>query len=338
MRDLTVRLSALDPDAGAALRVVSYFDELAAGHAGLHAIVRGATSLTGSPAGFLDARRHLRLRVNSAGENEPGEDDVADGSSGPDPAWLSAAVDDVAVLWLERSGPPRVVDAVVLERACALARSVLERTRPLAASASRRQDADLLEVVLDPRTPRDDRRRAARSLGLAPETPCRAVAVVDGTALVLTGPVEPPLGSRRAGVGPVVTVDELPGSWVAARRALRLTAEGTATDPGPRIVHAEAVQGLLLLAAAVPAGATPVPDVGAVERAAVLAPWMLRTLDVLATTSSRRAAATELAVHHSTVQARVLTAQRALGWELQDVAGLQRLQLALVLRRLHRNS
>ncbi|MFD0485610.1 helix-turn-helix domain-containing protein [Kineococcus sp. GCM10028916] len=133
-----------------------------------------------------------------------------------------------------------------------------------------------------------------------------------------------------------MTVDELPGSWVAARRALRLTAEGTATDPGPRIVHAEAVQGLLLLAAAVPAGAPPVPDVGAVERAAVLAPWMLRTLDVLATTSSRRAAATELAVHHSTVQARVLTAQRALGWELQDVAGLQRLQLALVLRRLHR--
>ncbi|MFD0485609.1 hypothetical protein ACFQ46_23705 [Kineococcus sp. GCM10028916] len=171
MRDLTVRLSALDPDAGAALRVVSYFDELAAGHAGLHAIVRGATSLTGSPAGFLDARRHLRLRVNSAGEDEPGEDDVSDGSSGPDPAWLSVAVDDGAVLWLERPGPPRVVDAVVLERACALARSVLERTRPLAASAPGRQDADLLEVVLDPRTPRDDRRRAARSLGLAPGPP-----------------------------------------------------------------------------------------------------------------------------------------------------------------------
>ena len=333
MRDLAVRLSALDPDAGAALRVVSYFDELAAGHAGLHAIVRGATSLTGSPAGFHDARRHLRLRVNSAGENDAG-----DPSAVPDPAWPSVAVDDGAVLWLERSGPSRVVDAVVLERASALARNVLERTRPLTSTPpTGAQDADLLEVLLDPRTEPVDRHRAARALGLPPGTPCRAVALVDGTSAVVTATADPAPGSRRAGVGPVGTVDDLPGSWVAARRALRLTAEGTATDPGPRVVHADAVQGLLVLATAVSAGAPPVPDVDAVERASALAPWMLNTLDVLVTTATRRAAAVVLGVHHSTVQARVLTAQRALGWELQDVAGLQRLQLALVLRRLHRN-
>lgn len=333
MRDLTVRLSALDPDAGAALRVVSYFDELAAGRAGLHAIVRGATTLTGSPAGFLDARRHLRLRVDPAGQ-----DDAGDPSATPDPAWPSAAVDDGAVLWLERPGPPRVVDAVVLERAAALARTVLERTRPLTpGSTAAAGDADLLEVVLDPRTGSTDRAHAARALGLPSGTPCRAVAPAGGAVVVRAAAADPAPGPRRAGVGPVGTVDDLPGSAVAARLALRLTAEGTATDPGPRVVHAEAAQGLVLLAASVPTGAPPVPDVEALERAAVLAPWMLGTLDVVANTATRRSAATVLGVHHSTVQARLVTARRVLGWELQEPAGLQRLQLALVLRRLHRN-
>jgi hypothetical protein len=35
----------------------------------------------------------------------------------------------------------------------------------------------------------------------------------------------------RTGVGPAVAADHLPVSWAADRLALRLTAEGTETDP-----------------------------------------------------------------------------------------------------------
>jgi len=334
VRDLTVRLAALDPEAGAALRVVAYFDELAAGHAGLSAVVRGAAVLTGSAARLADDRRHLCVRAQ------------ADGGAVASPAppaadWLRTRVDAGAVLWLERPGPARMVDAVVLERAGALARTVLERTRPLPGhpDADGPQDAALLEVVLDADAEPAVRRAAARALGLDPAAPARAVATPGGGVSVRPAgdaarDADPP---GRAGVGPAGGVEDLPASAVAARRALRLTAEGTPGDPGPRVVHAEDVQALLLLADAVPAAGPPVADVVALERAAAAAPWMLTTLQALVTAPTRRAAATDLALHHSTLQDRLASAQRLLGWDLHEPAGQQRLHLALVLRRLHRN-
>lgn len=330
MRDLTVRLSALDPEAGAALRVVAYFDELAAGHAGLRAVLRGAAVLTGSPAALVDARRRLRVRVDTDG--------VAGDPCPEDPSWLRARVDEGAELWLERVGPARVVDAVVLERAAALLRDVLDRTRPVAGARSSRgtEDAALVEVLLDASAALPARERAARALGLDPRAPVRALAragrdprVVPAAAVVD--------GAERTGVGPAVAVDDLPASWSAARSALRLTAEGVPADPGPRVVHAEQVQALLLLADAVGPGTPPAPDVLALERAAAGAPWMLTTLAALVSATSRRAAAHDLAVHHSTLAERLAGAERALGWDLHEPAGLLRLHLALVLRRLHRN-
>jgi hypothetical protein len=50
MKDLAVRPEALDADAGAALRVIAYFDSLSESRAGLQAIVRGAAVLAGVPA------------------------------------------------------------------------------------------------------------------------------------------------------------------------------------------------------------------------------------------------------------------------------------------------
>jgi DNA-binding PucR family transcriptional regulator len=64
---------------------------------------------------------------------------------------------------------------------------------------------------------------------------------------------------------------------------------------------------------------------------------MLATLQALVAGASRRAAAHELAVHHSTLAERLAGAERVLGWDLHDPAGVLRLHLALVLRRLHRN-
>ncbi|MFV2179376.1 PucR family transcriptional regulator, partial [Actinomadura sp. LOL_011] len=61
----------------------------------------------------------------------------------------------------------------------------------------------------------------------------------------------------------MVDPDGLPGSWEAARTALRLTAEGTPGDPGPRVVHADEAGGLLALAHAVGPDTPEIADVTA---------------------------------------------------------------------------
>ena len=68
MKDLAVRLAALDADAGAALRVISYFDRLAEARAGLHAIVRGAVVLAEAPARLVDEERRVRVRIGVDGQ------------------------------------------------------------------------------------------------------------------------------------------------------------------------------------------------------------------------------------------------------------------------------
>ena len=322
MKDLAVRLAALDPDAGAALRVIAYFDRLAEARAGLQTIVRGAAVLAGCPARLVEDDRRLQVRVQP------------DGSAGLpvplDPAWMSAAAGS-ATLWLERPGPPGPVEAMVLERAAAAARAVLERTR----SHPPQADPALIELVLEAGADEPARLRAAARLGYKPTDRVRAVALEDGTAALSPETAEPPTG--RAGVGPAGPPAALPESWAAARTALRFTAEGTEQDPGRRVVHADDLGGLTLLAAAVGPGTEPVPDVRALDRAAATAPWMLTTLDAVAETASLRAAATALRVHHSTLQDRLAHTIPVLGWDVREPRGRLRLQLALALRRLHRN-
>jgi hypothetical protein len=353
VKDLEVRLAALDPDAGAAMRVITYFDELTAGRAGLQAIVRGAAVLAGCPARLIDESRRLSLRA------EP--DGAAGNLAGPLAAWwLSAAIgpDGGAQLWLERPGPAGPVEAMVLERAAVAAQAVLERTRgrvPARADGAHADDA-LAEVLIDETASAGDRLHAARRLGLAEDDRARAIALAGAGPLVLpanqaglpaNGPragVDPGTGiglgagiGPRAGIGPAVGVLRLPESWAAARIALRLTAEGTPEDPGPRTVLADDLGGLALLAAGVTATAPPVPDELALEHAAAAAPWMLATLDAVASSPSMRAAAAGLRVHHSTLQERITHAERLLGWSIRHPEGSHRLYLALAIRRLRRH-
>ncbi|MFJ2830092.1 helix-turn-helix domain-containing protein [Streptomyces sp. NPDC087263] len=80
MRELAGRLAELDPDAGAALQAIAYFDRLMEGRVGLEALVRGAAVLSGYPARLVDERRGVRIRVEPNGRRED--------SGGPvDPAW-----------------------------------------------------------------------------------------------------------------------------------------------------------------------------------------------------------------------------------------------------------
>ncbi|WP_017597696.1 hypothetical protein, partial [Nocardiopsis lucentensis] len=251
MRELLGRITALDPEAGAAVRVITYFDALAG--TGVEPIVRGAAVLTGLPAGFVDRSRAVAVRVAPDGS-------VDRAAADPDPSWCSVRGGSVdGVLWLERSGEPGPVEAVVLERASAALRVHLELTAPAGGGE------ELAKMAVDSRVAESVRGRAARRLGFGARARVRAVAVSGGAVRVVTASEEPVDGASRAGVGPEVDVSDLPESWEDAARALRFTAEGTGADPGPRVVRAEELGGLLLLADAVGPGWEPVPDVAALE-------------------------------------------------------------------------
>lgn len=318
MNDLALRLAALDPEAGAAVRVIGHFDALTEARADLQSIVRDAAGLGGCPARLVDPARGLVVRVAADGAVCAAPDPVID------PAWPSTRAGTDAVLWLEQPGPPGTVQAVVLERAAAAVRAVLQRTR----SRQPVDDPASVELVLDAAAPESDRLAAARRLGVA--TTGRAVALPGGRHLVVGFDGTVPEGVR-AGIGPAVAVVDLPASAEQARLALRLTAQGTEDDPGPRVVHADHLGALPLLVRA--ADDSDVPDVRALEHAATIGPWALATLDAVAAATSLRDAARALHVHHSTLQDRLLHAETALGWGVREPAGRLRLQLALVLRR-----
>ncbi|MFI6544540.1 helix-turn-helix domain-containing protein [Streptomyces prunicolor] len=362
MKELAGRLTALDPDAGAAVRVIGYFDRLAESRAGLEALVRGAAVLAGCAARLVDVERRVRVRVEADGTRR-------DSAESPDPGWPSAALTPggVSALWLERTAqaPPSVVDAVILERAAGAVRLVLDRTRGRVPA----EDPELIETLLDATAPEAARLHAARRLGLDaadPATRARVLAPLDGRPRVLaaprdtgtsgaravsdsdpqaahdgSGPQPPHLDGElpvgRLGIGPAVPVLDLPRSWAAARTALRFTADCTAQDPGPRVVHADELGGVALLAELVVPGAEPPPDVHDVEAAAASAPWLLATLNAVANTTSLRAAAMEINVHHSTLQDRLTHAESLLGWPVRTPQGRLRLQLALTMRHLARS-
>jgi DNA-binding PucR family transcriptional regulator len=103
-------------------------------------------------------------------------------------------------------------------------------------------------------------------------------------------------------------------------------------------VYADELGGLALLADTVGPTTEPAPDVRALEHAVATAPWAASTLNAVAFSTSLRAAAAELNVHHSTLQDRLVQAEHWLDWPVHDPHGRLRLQLALVLRRLHRNA
>ncbi|MES5817646.1 helix-turn-helix domain-containing protein [Streptomyces sp. RG80] len=328
MKELAGRLTALDPDAGAAVQVIAYFDRLAESRAGLEALVRGAAVLAGVPARLVDADRRVQVRVEADGTRR-------DAELPPDPAWPSAALtpDGAPALWLERAAAPSVVDAVILERAAGAVRLVLDRTRGRAPA----DDPALVETLLDATAPEPARLHAARRLGLDPSLPARAVAPAEGPPRVVPRLPDDPGSAVRLGVGTAVPVLELPRSWAAARTALRFTAEGTAQDPGQRVMYADELGGTALLADLVVPGAEPPPDVVALESAAAATPWLLVTLHAVASTASLRAAATEINVHHSTLQDRLVHAEHLLGWPVRTPQGRFRLQLALTMRHLARS-
>lgn len=334
MQGLILRLSELDPEAGAAVRVIEYFDVLTENGTGLQGVIRAVAMLTGSSVTLVDEERHLRFRIDKNGRVQEPDLDT-------DLAWPSINVDDTAVIWLERSEPTRVVDEVALERGAAAAKAVLQRTR----SPGRRSltEADR-EVLLDATALPRDRTLAARRLGFDLTARFRAIAVQSSPPVVQqsTSSLEttrtrstlPDLGLKNAGVGPWGPILSLPESFDTARQALRFT-RSNGSEPAPRIVYADDIGALTLLAPHIAPGDKPHNDVVTLERIRGLHHWMLETLYALVGSPSLRAAANELDIHHSTLQSRLVVATQELGWDPTTPGGRYRLHLALMLRQLH---
>ncbi|MCX2181943.1 helix-turn-helix domain-containing protein [Streptomyces sp. SKN60] len=330
MEELAGRLRALDPDAEAAVRVIAYYDRLVEGRAGLETLVRGAAVLSGSPARLVDAPRRVRIRVEPDGRRRDEDGPVsADWPSLPLPRGSGPAV------WLERERSGTVLEAVILERAAAAIGIVLDRSRGRAPAAPDPDDPALVETVTDPSAPEAVRLYAARRLGLDPAGTVRALAL-PGSRLHLQQHPFPELPAGRIGVGPDGPVERLPLSAAAARTALRFTSEDTPQDPGPRVVHADELGALALLADRAYPDDAPPTDLNALDRAAASVPLLLPTLAAWACAHGLRDAAGKLRVHHSTLRDRLDRAQSLLGWPLTTPQGRLRLQLALALHRLRR--
>ncbi|WP_084525680.1 hypothetical protein [Nocardia vaccinii] len=260
MRELTIRLSALAPEAANALHVVAYFDRLIEHRAGYRSVLRGAAILSGCPVGFVDRSRGHRWRVLTEGTFTTPESTLAD-------VWPRVAAGDGSLeMWLERDEPVEGgLDALILERALLAAATMLGRT--LDTPEQRR--AGWVRALLADDSDDAARDTALRGLELTATTPLCVVATDDGPLLARsTDDARAAIGAGRAGIGPIVPARAAATSWAGARLARMLTAEGTQQDPGDRVILAEETGTLLVLAAGIHPDETPPADVTALEDAA----------------------------------------------------------------------
>ncbi|MEV8452319.1 helix-turn-helix domain-containing protein [Streptomyces sp. NPDC052095] len=319
MQELVGRITALDPQASETLKVVAYFDALSAAGVGLSGLLRGAAALSGVAAGA--ERRGRITRLDPAGRRLDTGDDIV---RSPECAGPGGRV------WLERREGPQAHDEMIVER-LALAVELAE---------ARLVPGNALDVALDPVCGIGERAAALARLRIDAGTRVRLVATsIDDVppgapstivptrygmlraTLDVSGEVSP---GGRAGLGPWARADHAPESWAGAVVAHRLT------DPADPVVDATGLGAMLLLAQAYDVE-TPHDDVRALGRLDTRSAAVLR---VLVEADSIRAAAAELGLHHSTVQARHEAITRELGYDPRTPTGRMRYAAAGLLLRL----
>ncbi len=325
MKELVGKLSALDPEAGDALKVVTYFDTLMDGRVSVETLVRGAATLSGVAAGYRRGANVIRV--------------LADGSRGhvlDDVPFATAPAGEGAVVWLERAGHPHANDDMVRERlAVAIAQSA-------ARGFEQSPDRHAVELLLT--APTDDTQRLAAEarLQLDPLARVRAVAMPSRTTPskdVRSTILATPWGIVRGGIVPAdsVAVDgtagigvagriaELPASWRTALTALALAVQG-------RTTRADDFGSLITLSGSINDSAELPADLVAVE-AALQHGWTIPVLQSIADGASVRSVATAAGLHHSSVHARLPELARILGFDPLTPLGRVRLFAALLLHR-----
>jgi hypothetical protein len=355
---LLLRLSGIDAEAEAAVRVIAAFDQLVAHRADTGALVRAAAGLAECTAGIHDPLRGVFLSVSSDGRAV---------ASRVIPATSTLAkVDDGsgAEVWLDRLGGPGPLDAIVAERMAAAAAIILDR---IFGSASYAIDPGALELLLSEQVSDVDRARCARLLGFSEARAIRAVAFLcagpqhdvttrslesltsqiraggdiiqlakigDLFAAITTAdqiPTELP-AQIRAGVGQKVDPLKAPASWAGARTALRFTV----SLPGlkrPPLQSVEDLGPLIALANHPLDELRAMDDVQAITTVAANDPSgeHIHTLDAFCRAGSLRRTAAELYLHHTSVAARIAHISSALGYAVDTPDGAFRARIALTL-------
>ncbi|MEU0641672.1 helix-turn-helix domain-containing protein [Streptomyces umbrinus] len=359
MKGLLLRLSALDADAAAALRVIAHFEALlGAGRLDTESLVRSTAGLAECPAGLEVGGRVVRF--GSAGTVPAGPVGTVSGSAEFAPGGR---------VWLERAGAPGPFDELVLEW-MAIAAGVVHGSREQDSAPHQVADPALVERVLSEREAVEDRARALRLLGLVPEQPLRVIAVAGASSVAVLGRRELRPGVRVAAVGPLAVAlvpgaasaaDELRAflreqgteggvrigvggsapaldagvSWAQARLALRFAVD-VAGLPDEAVVDHDTLGPVALLADIPVDRLRAQPDVRALAELAEGkgGPAALAALTAFLRTGSLRHAATDLHLHHSSVAARLAVVETALGYRLSDPQDRFRAQLALYALRL----
>lgn len=318
MKELIGKLSALDPEASEALKVVSFFDAMITNRAGLDALLRGAAVLAGTVAG---AERNGRIaRFDSSGQRV---------RSGEDRPHVMTRTFASGAVWLERDEAPHANDQMILER-LAFAIALL----------SQDSSSGGLAVIIDASRSFEERIAALSRLRIKPDARIRLVATDSGATQVgrtttvmptrygmlqatldLDGSFNPP---TPAGLGRWMRADQAPESWEGAVVARRLT------TPRTPVIDAEAFGAMILLIRAYDPD-SPHEDVRVLHG---LDKQTAETLRVLVEADSIRSAAAELGMHHSTLQAKHENLSAYLGYDPRTTAGRMRYIAAEMLRRL----
>lgn len=331
MQELLGRIAALDPLASVGLRVIACFDELIIGDVNTRGLVSAAASLAGCNAGFKQDRPARVVRVTPQGELCP---------AGGEPTGQVIHADGLTV-WLERDGPKRVNDDIIIER---LALAVRIRYGHARHDVDNRRD---LAMLLDGSVPVDERQLVATRLGLRPAASYRVVAAPlfaqwgarpDGPEDVVPSSFGPlhalvvpsactTVNANPAGIGITTQVEQIDHSFRTAVVALRLC-----DPPTTSVVTADEYGGLIGLLADAPSDAH-IPDVDLLEEV-MSHSWACETLDALIRAGSVRQAARRCGVHHSTLQTRVDVISDVVGFDPLDGLGRTRLGIAYLVWRL----
>ncbi len=331
MRELAGKLSALDPEASATLKVIEYFDRLVDGRVGVEGMLQGAAVLSGAPVGHRTGAEQTVRRFDADGSALPAAE--------PD-GWPSVSFGDEAIVWLERSGQSHANDAMILER---LAISLSIQSQRLDSLAPTRR---AVETLLLGDASEDEREQAATRLMLPAQTPIHAIAVPPSEPLdrdstrphpiVATrfGVVRALLSTdeadvaARAGIGIAAhSTAEIRGSWRSALIALRLC------DESRPVVRAADLGVLLHVAEGEDHRSAVHPDVLAIDRA-IASNWTEHLLREVAAGASRRSLAGLAGLHHSTMDARLRKLPSLLGYDPGTATGRTRLDVTLMLHRL----
>ncbi|WP_461036978.1 PucR family transcriptional regulator, partial [Streptomyces mayteni] len=253
MKGLLLRLSSLDADAAAAVRVIAHFQALlGAGRLDPAALVRSAAGLAECPVGVeLAGGRVFRAGPDGAALAGP-----------PGRVSGDAALRPAGRVWLERPGAAGPFDELVVEWLAIVAHTL---EHPL-----RVADPALVEVALAGRESVADRARALRLLGLAPEPPLRVLAFaaaeadaaeVAARALLGRGAVAGTLRvARLGGLGVALMQDRAAGSGspvaellAAVRGRLRIGVGGATEALRARVSLEQAALALRFAVAGPPA-------------------------------------------------------------------------------------